>query len=597
MTLFDRATKLRWRRRFRRSKRQVEYFGVQAEDNLERHFFKRLSRLTRVRRFIAAWVLLFILLIGGVLFQTRILGRYYLRATPAAGGIYAEGILGTFTNVNPIYVASSVDNSVERLVFSGLFKYDQDNKLVGDLAESWAVDARGTTYTVTLKPNLVWHDGQPLTADDVVYTYTTIQTPDAKSPLFNSWSGIKVQKVDARVVTFTLPSILTAFPHSMTNGLLPKHILDGTPSAQLRSVAFNTTRPVGSGPFKWEAVEVSGTNPAEREQRIGLVPNPDYVGGEPSIEKFIIRTFQDEDKLTKAFLNREVNAVAGLTVVPEEVKKDLSIREYNVPLSSEVMAFFKNSSPVFSDVRVRRAMSYATNPPEIIAGINRPVLPVTGPLLRSQIGFDSSIKQNTSNVVEANRLLDEAGWKANVNGRRFKDGQPLQFSLTTQSNSVYDSASQLLKKQWEAVGAKVGIISLQDDELQSALTSQGHNYDVLLYGISLGADPDVFAFWHSSQANPLSGSRLNFSEYQSTIADRALEGGRTRPEDAVRASKYKPFLIAWRDDAPAVALYQPRYLYVAREPLYGFTPTLMNNGADRFNNVNNWKIRISKQAQ
>lgn len=597
MTFLDRTTKLRWRRRLRRSKRQVEDFGQQAENNLEQHFFERLSRLTRVRRFIAAWVLLFILLIAGVLYQTRILGRYYLKPTPTAGGIYSEGILGTFTNVNPIYVASSVDNSVERLVFSGLFKYDQNNNLVGDLAQSWTVDARGTTYTVTLKKNLLWHDGQPLTADDVVFTYGTIQTPDAKSPLFNSWNGIKVQKVDARTITFTLPSILSAFPHSMTNGIVPKHILDGTPSAQLRSLAFNTTRPIGSGPFKWEAIEVTGTNPDDREQRIGLVPNPDYVGGSPSIDKFIIRTFLSEDKLAKAFKNREVNAVAGLTKVPENVKQDLSIREFNIPLSSEVLVFFKNTSPIFSDVKVRQAMSYATNPAEVIAGINRPVLPATGPLLRSQIGFDATIKQNTSNPAVAAQLLDQAGWTLGANGRRSKANQPLEFNLTTQSNSVYDSASHILKKQWEAVGARVNILSLEDGDLQSALTTQGHNYDALLYGISLGADPDVFAFWHSSQADQLAGIRLNFSEYKSIAADRGLEGGRTRSEDVVRTSKYKPFLIAWRDDAPAVALYQPRYLYLAREPLYGFSPTLMNSGADRFNNIVDWRIRVSKQAQ
>lgn len=595
MTVFDRATKLRWRRRFRRSKRQVEDFGVQAEDNLERHFFKRLSRLTKVRRFIAAWVFLFILLIGGVLFQTRILGRYYLKAMPVAGGIYTEGMLGTFTNANPIYAASSVDNSVERLVFSGLLKHDQDNKLVGDLAESWAVDARGTTYTVVLKKNLVWHDGRALTADDVVFTYATIQIPDAKSPLFNSWNGIKVQKLDDLTVTFTLPSILSSFPHSLTNGLIPKHILEGTSSTQLRSVAFNTSRPIGSGPFMWDAIEVAGANPDDREQSIGLVPNPDYVGGAPNINRFIVRTFQSEEKLARAFKNREVNAVAGLTVTPEDVKQDLSIREYNVPLSSEVMAFFKSSSPLFSDTKVRQALSFAVNTPEIIASTNRPVLPATGPLLRSQIGFDPTVTQNTNNPVQASALLDEAGWVLDARGRRSKAGQLLRFNLTTQKNSVYDSVAQTLKKQWEAVGAKVDILSLEDDELQSSITA--HNYDVLLYGISLGADPDVFAFWHSSQAAPTSSSRLNFSEYSSKQADAALEGGRTRPEDVVRASKYKSFLAAWRDDAPAVALYQPRYLYLVREPMYGFSPTLMNSGADRFNNVNQWQIRVANQAQ
>lgn len=592
--MIDRTTKLRWRRRIRRSKKQVEDMGMHAEENLEQHFFKRLSRLTRVRRFIASWVLLFLLLIGVTLFQTRALGGYYLTSTPESGGIYSEGILGTFTNANPLYAASSVDNSVERLVFSGLFKYDQNNKLVGDLAKSWEVDARGTKYTVVLNNNLAWHDDKPLTADDVVFTYGLIQNPDAKSPLASSWTGIKVEKVDAKTVSFTLPSILSAFPFSMTNGIVPKHILDGVPAAQLRSLAFNTTRPVGSGPFRWEAVEVVGTNPEEREQRIALVPNPTYQGGQPKIEKFIIRTFQKEDQLTKAFKNEEINAVAGLTVVPNELNQDLTARAYNVPLTSEVLVFFKNSAEPFNDVLTRRGLSYAVDTTQVLSGIGRPVLPATGPLLRGQVGFDNSVKQNTGNAPMAEALLDQAGWKLDGSGKRVKNGQKLQFTITTQKNSVYDYVAHVLKKQWAAVGVTVDIRLLEDDELQSAL--KDHNYDTLLYGIALGADPDVFAFWHSTQADPLSPNRLNLSEYKSVPADKALEAGRTRNEADVRAVKYKPFLTAWRDDAPAVALYQPRYLYLVRQPLFGFTPTLMNSGADRFNNVENWQVLQTNQA-
>lgn len=595
MSLVDRTTKLRWRRRFRRSKKQVEDFGTQAEQNIEQHFFKRLSRLTRVRRFIAAWVLLFILLIGGVLYQTRVLGDYYLQPAAAAGGIYTEGILGAFTNANPIYVASSVDNSVERLVFSGLFKYDQNNNLVGDLAEGYSVDARGTTYTVTLRKNITWHDGAPVTADDVVYTYGIIQTPDAKSPLFTSWNGIKVQKVDTRVVSFTLPSLLTSFPHSLTNGLIPRHILKDVPAAQMRSIVFNTTQPVGTGPFKWDAVEVVGTDPEEREQRIGLVPFDNYVGGRPKIEKFIVRTFPSEDKLTAALQDREVNAAAGLSVMPEQLTKDISLREFNIPLSSEVFAFYRTSSPVFTDAVVRRALNYAINNTDVIEGIGRPVSPVTGPLLRGQIGFDPSVIQNTNNPALAAQLLDQAGFTLNAQGKRFKGTQPLAFTITTQDDNIYKNVAQTLRKQWESLGAEVDIISLSDQDLQVTLSPRGHTYDVLLYGIALGADPDVFAYWHSSQAAATSSTRLNFSEYQSTAADKSLEAGRTRPEADVRASKYKAFLTAWRDDAPAVALYQPRYLYIAREPLFGFSPSLLNSGADRLNAVNEWMIRQSRQ--
>lgn len=238
--MIDRTTKLRWRRRVRHSKRQVEDLGVQAEEQLERHFIRRLHRLWEVRRFVLTWLLLLSLMITGVVFQNRRLSGHYQSLQPVPGGSFTEGIIGAFTNANPLYASGAVDASVSKLVFAGLMKYDQSNHLVGDLAEKWTVDDRGLHYTVTLRPNLVWQDGQSLTADDVVFTYQTIQNPDAKSPFLGSWQGIKVDAKNARTVEFTLPNVLASFPYSLTNGIVPKHLLNNIPPTQLRSVRFNT---------------------------------------------------------------------------------------------------------------------------------------------------------------------------------------------------------------------------------------------------------------------------------------------------------------------------------------------------------------------
>lgn len=592
--MIDRTTKLRWRRRVRSSKRQVEDLGSQAEEGLERHFFKRLSRLTKVRRFITSWVLLFILLISGVLYQARSLGKYYLSAQPAAGGIYTEGILGAFTNANPLYAAGSVDNSVSRLVFAGLFKFNQQNNLVGDLAEEWKVDENGTTYTVRLRPNLVWQDGEPLTSADVLYTYQMIQNPDAKSPLASSWKDIKISAPTKDTVVFVLPNVLSAFPLSMTNGIVPKHRLSSYPASQLRSVPFNSTRPIGAGPFKLDAVEVLGNNPDNREQRIGLVPNPSYHAGTPKLERVIIRSFREEKKLVEALRNKELTAAAGLTLLPEEFKDDNGVRDYNIPLTSQVMVFLKTTSDILADVKVRQALAYATDTPGLLKDIGRPVLPSRSPLLPSQVGYDKAVLQNTNDLEKAKKLLDEAGWSVGQDGVRVnKDKKKLTFGLTTQENSAYDYVSQTLKKQWRALGVDLTIRQQKDDELQSTLAF--HTYDALLYGIALGSDPDVFAFWHSSQADIRSPNRLNFSEYKSVQADKALEAGRTRNDATIRAIKYRPFLEAWRNDVPAIALYQPRYLYVVRGNLANFKPLSLNNAADRYANIENWLIRQEAQ--
>lgn len=592
--MIDRTTKLRWRRRVRSSKRQVEELGTQAEEGLERHFFKRLSRLTKVRRFIAAWVLIFILLIGGVLYQTRALGEYYLFNQPATGGIFTEGILGSFTNASPLYASGNVDSSVSRLVFAGLFKHDQRNQLIGDLADTWQVDERGTTYTVHLRPNLKWQDGVPLTSADVLYTYQMIQNPDAKSSLATSWQGIKVSAPKPDTVVFVLPNVLSAFPLSMTNGIVPKHKLAEFPASQLRSVAFNSSRPVGAGPFKFEAVEVQGNTPEDREQRIALVPNPNYHAGAPKIERFIIRSFRDEKKLVTALENKELTAAAGLSAMPEELKTNTQFVDYNVPLTSEVFVFLKTTNDILQDVKVRQALAFATDTGKVLQGIGRPVLPARSPLLSGQIGYDKAALQNTNDPNKVGKLLDDAGWKLGPKGIRInKNGAPLTFSLYTQENSTYDYVSQMLKKQWAQYGIDLSIKQQKDDELQTTLAF--HNYDALLYGIALGPDPDVFPYWHSSQADIRSPNRLNFSEYKSPTADKALEAGRTRSDATIRAIKYRPFLEAWRTDVPAIALYQPRYLYVVNGKISNFNSTSLNNGADRYANVENWLIREQPQ--
>jgi ABC-type transport system substrate-binding protein len=169
--MIDRTTKLRWRRNFRRKQRQLEGIGSGAEEQLDRHFFRRLGRLYEVRTFIISWIMLIVLLVGLTVAQTRALGGYYQTIKPLPGGIYSEGIVGSFTNANPIFATTEVDSSVSRLVFSGLMTYNSQNQLVGDIAKSLTVDPTGKIYTASLNSGIKWQDGEPLTADDVVFTY------------------------------------------------------------------------------------------------------------------------------------------------------------------------------------------------------------------------------------------------------------------------------------------------------------------------------------------------------------------------------------------------------------------------------------------
>jgi len=177
-------------------------------------------------------------------------------------------------------------------------------------------------------------------------------------------------------------------------------------------------------------------------------------------------------------------------------------------------------------------------------------------------------------------------------GVRSKDGVRVMFQLTTQEGGEYDRLARELQQQWRAMGVEVEIVTVPDGAtFQSTLAD--HSYDALLYGISIGPDPDVFVYWHSSQADVLAPVRLNFSEYKSGQADTALDAGRTRADPALRAIKYIPFLQAWQADAPAFGLYQPRVLYITRQPVFGLTEHTINTDSGRLTNVHNWMIRTT----
>jgi peptide/nickel transport system substrate-binding protein len=581
----------KFNRRVRKGQRQVEGLSLQAEEGIERNLFKRFGRLHDVRRFVITWLILVVVLISGVAIQNIALSGYYQTQKPVGGGIFTEGSLGTFSGANPLYATSDVDLTVSHLVFTGLFAHDTHNNLVGSLASSYEVDAKGSTYTVHLKPNLTWHDGQPLTSDDVLFTYQAIQNPDAQSPLQYSWHGITVTAPNPTTIVFKLPSGLASFPYNLTNGIVPRHILGSLSPADLRTADFNTLKPVGAGPFKWQTIEVSGNGPQSAEEQIALVPFNHYVGGKPKIDEFIVHAFADQNKMLKAFNSNQVNSMQGLTDLPKSVHAK-SLQQHTLLYDAGTYVFFKTSEGVLANQAVRQALERATNVPVIINSVGYATRAVKGPLLTGQASYDKTYDQPGFDLAAAKNLLDKDGWVLGKDGIRRKDKQPLIISLAASNTTEFKRVSSELAAQWKALGVKLDVQLQTADELQYNLSK--HAYDALLYGISIGQDPDVFVYWDSTQANVLSDNRLNLSEYKNPVADAALEAGRTRLDPQIRSIKYKPFLQAWQQDTPAVGLYQPRLLYITKDMVNGLQDQQITVATDRFANVQNWQIRLAK---
>jgi peptide/nickel transport system substrate-binding protein len=344
----------------------------------------------------------------------------------------------------------------------------------------------------------------------------------------------------------------------------------------------------------WKFVEITGNTAEDRQQRISLAANQHYQAGPPKLDGINLITFSDEQHMIKSFEAKQIGAMSGLESLPADLAKDKDLQVYVTPLTTEVTAFFNNSHGPLSDANVRKALIQATNRTKLSGIFDNPVELADSPLLKGQLGYDKSLAEPAFDLTAANQTLDQAGWTRGPDGQRTKGGKPLVFNLSAQDTPDYTKAAQFLQQGWNAVGVKVQVSYFSLDELQTSVIAN-HDYDALLYGISIGVDPDVYAYWDSSQASITSQGHLNLSEYKSTAADQSVEAGRTRSDPSVRAVKYKAFLTQWDKDLPAMPLYQPNYIYVTRGPVFNYERKSANSGVDRFYNVNNWMVRQKRQ--
>lgn len=583
-------SKVKARRVFRSRKRQVGDMTETASQHIDRHVFRRLGNFADIGRFMVAWLLLMGVLVGGVVYQTRGLSEHYLSNQPVDGGIVSEAMIGTYTNPNPLFASSTVDVSVSRLVFNSLFTYDDNGELVNDLATSMKRSDDGLTYDVVIAQNVKWQDGDPLDADDVVYTYKAIQNPDTRSPYSVSWQVVKVSKVDNYTIRFQLPSPLNSFPVSLTGGILPAHILQKIPFAELRSTDFNS-KPVGTGPFRISnIVRLDDFQSITKRQRIELVKNDLYFKGSPRLDAFVLYALSSDSELKQYLNSRQVDS-AIFTSNPDFGPKNKDFTVSSIPLLAGTYTFFNTSRAPFDSPELRQALLLGTNITKVTKALGYPTQSVKSPLLSTDVGYDPNIVQQSYDKAKANQLLDNLGWvRSENNGTRIKDTKQLEISLTTLDGSDFALVASMLQQMWATdLGVKVNIITKTPNDMQPILLE--HSYEALLYGITMGSDPDVYAYWHSSQAV---SDRYNLSLYKSDVADRSLEAGRSRPDIALRSAKYKPLLEAWRKDVPAIGLYQPPLFYVTNTKIYNFEPKKLNSTPERFYNIHKWEVKSSK---
>jgi peptide/nickel transport system substrate-binding protein len=551
--------------------------------------WQRISQtLSNKERIMAGW--LFLIAIVSLILTIGAFYYHYTIAVPIAGGEYKEGIVGQPLYINPVLAAGNdADADLSALIFSSLFKYDSEGKIVPDLAESYEISDDKLTYTVHLKKDIKWHDGEPFTADDVIFTIQAIQDPAFKSPLRQNWQGVGIEAVDDNTIRFLLQNPYAFFINNLSIGILPSHIWGDVAPGSFPLAEYNL-RPVGTGPYKFVNFE------KDEEGNLlsyDLEKNENYYGQKPYITDLSFLFYYDEDSMIEAYNNKQIFGMSYIS--PSKLaditsKKSNNVNSINIPRYFAVF-FNQQKSKVLADREVRKALSMAIDRQtiinEVLAGEGKEIY---SPIPPGTFGFTDDVKKFPFDLEKANKTLDDAGWKKGDDGFRAKGDQPLEFSLTTTDWPDLVQTAELLKKEWEAIGAKMEYEALPVAEIQQNFI-RPREYEALLYGQMLGIDPDPFAFWHSSQTRD---PGMNLALYSNADVDKALEKNRQETDMNARLDNYKKFQQDVADDAPVAFLYSPNYLYVTNKMVQGINIISMTTPDKRFSNISEWYMKTKR---
>jgi peptide/nickel transport system substrate-binding protein len=508
---------------------------------------------------------------------------------PVSGGVHVEGVLGSPRYINPLLAGTnSADQDIVKLVYSGLVKIGAGREIIPDLAESWDIADGGRTYVFHLREGVKWHDGAPFTSSDVAYTFHTIQSNEYTGVLKTNFLGITVEEGDERTIKFTLAAPSSSFLFDMSVGIIPQHIFAEIPASEFTTV-YNTADIIGTGPYQYDAASTATTVTLRRFHG--------YYGNAPYLDTVAFYFYDNRDSLLTAFQNRTVSA-AGFTD-PETDKVELKNTDvkysYNLPQYRAVFFNQLSDNEAIKDKIVRQALALAVNKPEIIDQVEGGLATVVdSPILPGFWGHNPEIKKYTFNLMQAAELLKREGWR-DIDGDGYveKNNVRLSFKLSIRDDEKSVKASELLKKNWETIGAEVIVEPAEVTTLIKDVI-RPRNYQVLLFGQDLGGDSDPYVYWHSSQ---IKDPGLALAVEVDKDIDNNLEQARISPDVNRAIGYYLNFQNAFADLVPAILLYQPKYIYLVDGKVKGIDENInLSSFSDRFANIDKWYVKTKREA-
>ncbi len=482
-------------------------------------------------------------------------------AAPVEGDAFVTSSISEPSNLIPFLASDSASHAVTALIFNGLVKYDENLKLIGDLAERWEIQDGGLRILFYLRKNVRWQDGEPFTAEDVKFTYQKLTDPATPTPYGGDFEKVKsLTVVDPYTIEVIYKETFSPGLASWSMGIVPKHLLE---KENLLKTDF-TRHPIGTGPYRLKKWTTG--------QSLELWANADYFEGKPPIKRYIYRIIPDQ---TTSFLELSVGNIdmAALTPLQHQKQTDTlfftkNYQKFRYPSFGYCYLGYNLKHPFFSDQRVRKALGLAVNKKEIIEASLLGLGKVsTGPFLPGTWAYNPDVPEGVFDPAAARTLLKEAGFIAvGQDGILSRDGKKFSFTvLTNQGNDQRKMACEIIQKRLRDVGVQMDIRTVEWGTFLKEFIDK-RNFDAVMLAWQLSYDPDIYDIFHSSKTKQ---GEFNFIGYKNQEVDALLDEGRREFDETVRAKIYHRIHQILSDDEPYLFLYVPEALPVVHRRFQG----------------------------
>ncbi|MBP9675857.1 MAG: peptide ABC transporter substrate-binding protein [Anaerolineaceae bacterium] len=519
---------------------------------------------------------------------------------PVQGGVYTEALVGNIQRLNPLLdSANNVDRDINRLLFSGIVKFDSRGIPQPDLAESVGVSKDGVLYNIKLKPDMVWHDGQPLTTEDVLFTINLIQNGGEfiAEDVKNLWAAVEVNLFDDLNMQIILPEPYAPFMDYLTFGLVPQHLFEGMSIEEIAESPLNL-EPVGSGPYRFNELLLTDSFVSG----IRLVAFDGYAGEKPFLQEVIFRFYPDSNSAFQAY---QQGLVQGIGEIPPSLIEtallddSLNVFTGRLPQVSLVLLNLKETTvPFFQEADIRNALLLGINRNAIVANqFNGQAIVANGVIFPGTWAYNDTIQPVKFDPQLAAEMLKDAGYLVvgEDNPVRENDqGVKLSFVLSYPDDDLHQAIAQMIAEDWADLNIDVTLEAVTPDVfVAQKLETRAYQAALVDLNLSRTPDPDPYPFWDLGQAE----SGQNYSQWNNRLASDSIEQARVTTDLAERTRLYHNFQAIFAEELPALPLYFPVHNYGVSEQILGVTMGPLFDTSDRLMTITEWYLTTSHNQQ